>query len=41
MIELILYDNSWGTTKNNSWLPHVQQQILQRDLQLHMFFPKF
>ena len=33
MIELIFYDdlNFWWTTKNNSWLPHVQQEIFQRD----------
>ena len=39
MIELIFYDdlNFWGTTKNNSWLPHVQQEIFQTDPQLHVF----
>ena len=39
MIELISYENLnfWGTTKNNSWLPHVQQEIFKRDLQLHVF----
>ena len=26
-----------GRLKNNSWLPHVQQEIFQRDPQLHVF----
>ena len=39
MIELIFYDdlNFWETTKNNSWLPHVQQESFQRDPQLQVF----
>ena len=26
-----------GRLKNNSWLPYVQQEIFQRDSQLHVF----
>ena len=26
-----------GQLKNNYWLPHVQQEIFQRDSQLHVF----
>ena len=39
MIELIFHEdiNFWGMTKNISWLPHVQQEIFQRDPQLHVF----
>ena len=39
MTELIFYDDLTfkGRLKNNSWLPHVLQEIFQRDPQLHVF----